>query len=223
MVGEEVEIGCSAPCPLGPGDELDVAFGPGYEVVLLRHGAAGPPQAVVVGEVVVQGRVVVLELGKGFPPVGGAEVARVGIQFLLALPHLLPSVGFNLSGIHVKAVTLLEHEIEGSLSASVGVVRPEGEVGLEPVFEPAEGVGGSTGGVIRLVGLNVVVAEELGQAGLQKGQGAVALPDGPFRPSRRSRLNVFACLPQQDLYAVHPLCCRLQPLIKGSEGAAKQR
>ena len=117
----------------------------------------------------------------------------------------------------------MEHEIEGGLSASVGVVRPLCEVGLEPVFELAEGVGGSTGGVIRLFGLNVVVAEELGQAGLQEGQGAVALPDGPFRPSRRSGVNVFMCLPEQDLYAVHPLCRRLQPLIKGSEGTAKQR
>ena len=146
----------------------------------------------------------------------------MGIQFLLALLHLLPSVGFNVSGIHVKAVTLLEHEIEGSLSASVGVVRPLGEVGLEPVFELAEGVGGSTGGVIRLVGLNVVVAEELGQAGLQEGQGAVALPNGPFRPSRRSRLNVFACLLEQDLYAVYPLRSSLQPLTEGCEGTAKQ-
>ena len=223
MVGEEVEMRRGAPCPLGPGYELNGAFRPGDEVVLLCHGAAGPPQAVVVGEVVVQGWVVVLELGKGVPPVGGSEVARVGIQFLLALPHLLPSVGFNLIGIHVKAVTLLEHEVEGGIAASVGIVGPEGEVGLEPVFELAEGVGGFTGGVIRLVGLNVVVAEELGQAGLQKGQGAVAFLNGPFRPSRRSRLNVFACLLEQDLYAVHSLCRRLQPLIKGSEGTAKQR
>ena len=163
----------------------------------------------------------VCKLGEGVPPVGCAKVVGACFQLFLTLPELLPSVGFHGGGVHVQAVALPEHHVEGVRAGAVDVVG--GEVGPEPVLEAAESGGCVCGGGFCLLGFNVVVAEEMGQAGFEEGEGAVALSDGPLRPGCGGGVDVVSCLLEESVYGVHPLDGGLQSLTEGSEGATKER